>query len=552
MKKTRKPRKKKETLYEKLMREKEEMEREEEEERIKKEERRKRREERKKRKEMESNKKDLTEKNEIITREEEQLEQQQLQEEQLEEVNVINEIKEERVQDRIEKERLEQEEQQWFEAEQKNEQTEIFEEAENIRLENERIQLEDQDNLDRIKKEKLEREQLEWLEVNERRNREAAEKRFQQQLIDQQQQQMWYLELMRNTAIANQFEQERNQRNEQKQEPMEQTILASDEKYHSGGIPSSLSNYLEKIREIKPIKREPEEVVVNRTKKKITEDYSNNVRIEEDPDLEEIPTDNNLVEVIENDPDSNEREIGYTYIGRDGKARTGEEWREIQRQTKWVFSKPKTKEEIAEARRLEKKYNYDQRVFNERWEAGFGPGGKAERVLGLRSLDDSYERREADKLKETLKIPAVQKLLGVIAEDQNPKGVERFKKAKEAKDDKKINSGYIRKKKETDNKTDNESDKKRVLTTQDIQRKYNERVQREKEEKERIKRIQPQKPIIDNSEKRIWTITEIKKKLLIDILIIVYLLLRCLENVMDLNLNYVSLVLHNLQFLKWL
>lgn len=32
---------------------------------------------------------------------------------------------------------------------------------------------------------------------------------------------------------------------------------------------------------------------------------------------------------------------------------------------------------------------------------------------------------------------------------------------------------------------------------------------------------------------------KIKKKLLIDILIIVYLLLKCLENVMDLNLNYV-------------
>ena len=32
---------------------------------------------------------------------------------------------------------------------------------------------------------------------------------------------------------------------------------------------------------------------------------------------------------------------------------------------------------------------------------------------------------------------------------------------------------------------------------------------------------------------------KIKKKLLIDILIIVYLLLKCLENVMDLNLSYV-------------
>lgn len=38
-----------------------------------------------------------------------------------------------------------------------------------------------------------------------------------------------------------------------------------------------------------------------------------------------------------------------------------------------------------------------------------------------------------------------------------------------------------------------------------------------------------------------------KKKLLIDILIIVYLLLKCLENVMDLNLNY---VLHIMDVLK--
>ena len=105
----------------------------------------------------------------------------------------------------------------------------------------------------------------------------------------------------------------------------------------------------------------------------------------------------------------------------------------------------------------------------------------------------------------------------LLAETSNPQGFKRFKEAHENKDDnKKINKGFIKKEtKETKDKKetkDSPSDRPKVLTTEDIQRKYHERIQREKEEKERLKRIKPKKINTVDSTKKVWTISEIKKK----------------------------------------
>ena len=211
-------------------------------------------------------------------------------------------------------------------------------------------------------------------------------------------------------------------------------------------LPESTINYMQNLE--KGIKRKPEDVSVERKKIKINSDSN---------------------EIIKEEKTEEKK----------------------QSKTQWLFGKPKNKEDIAEARRLEKNQNYQRRKQKEAFENTFGD---------INNRMEQYDRKLQEEEDKRLKNPAFKKYMELLAETSNPQGFKRFKGAHENKDDnKKINKGFIKKEtKETKDKKetkDSPSDRPKVLTTQDVQRKYHERIQREKEEKERLKQIKPKENI---------------------------------------------------------